>query len=223
MPHATHPEAIILTRRPFRRAPDHERKHDLIRATLECVAENGIHAATVRAIAVRAGVTSGLIRHYFESKNNMIEAAYRTTMTEMTALVKQASQDAENTAGDRLRQFIAANLSTPVIDIKRLTLWASFISRVHVDAAMAEIHREHYLDFRRELEPLVGDVLAEAGRPAGQAECRRATIKINAAIDGLWLEGTLAPELFVKDDLVAIGVEAVEGILGLRLSGRERK
>ena len=217
MPHKTHPATSILTRRSFRRASGDERRQDLIRATLDCVAEMGMHAVTVREIAVRAGVTNGLIRHYFESKDRMIQEAYRTTMAEMTALAKAASMIAGTTGRERLRRFVAANLGAPVVDIRRLTLWASFISMVHVDAAMAAIHREHYLHFRKELEPLVGEVLAEVGLPARKAQCRRAAIKINAVIDGLWLEGTLAPEMFVKKDLVAMGIEAVEAILGLSL------
>lgn len=217
MPDATNPPASVLTRRTFRRAPGDERRQDLIRATLDCVTEMGLHAVTVREIALRAGVTNGLIRHYFDSKDRMVQEAYRATMGEMTTLVKAASIIAGATARERLRRFVAANLGAPVADIKRLTLWASFISMVHVDAAMAAIHREHYLAFRRELEALVGEVFVEAGLPARKANCRRAAIKINAVIDGLWLEGTFAPEMFAKKDLVAIGIEAVESILGLSL------
>ncbi|MHB1302019.1 MAG: TetR family transcriptional regulator C-terminal domain-containing protein [Acidiphilium sp.] len=215
MPDPPYPPAGTLTRRTFRRAPGDERRQDLIRATLDCVAETGLHAVTVREVAVRAGVTNGLIRHYFESKDRMIQEAYRATMGEMTELVKAASLVAGATARERLRRFVAANLGAPVADIRRLTLWASFISMVHVDAAMAAIHREHYLAFRKELEALVGEVFAEAKLPARKANCRRAAIKINAVIDGLWLEGTLAPEIFANKELVAMGIEAVEAILGL--------
>lgn len=223
MPHAPGPEAGTLTRRSFRRAPGEERRQDLLRATLDCVAERGLQATTVREIAVRAGVTGGLIRYYFACKDQMILEAYRSTMAEMTALAKEASQKAEYSAGARLAGFVAANLSPPILDIRRLTLWASFISMIHVDAAMAAIHHEHYLAFRDELETLAGAVLAEARRPADAGRCRDAAIKINAAIDGLWLEGTLAPALFASGNLIAMGIETVEAILGLRLRAeRER-
>lgn len=212
-----------MTRKTFRRAPGDERRHDLIRATLDCIADSGMHAVTVRAVAQRAGVSNGLIRHYFDSKDRMVQEAYRATMDEMTTLVKAASTVAGAPARERLRRFVAANLGAPVADIRRLTLWASFIGMVHVDPAMAAIHREHYLAFRRELEALLGEVLAEAGRPARAPARRRAAIKINATIDGLWLEGTLAPEMFAKRELVAMGIEAVEAILGLKLraTGKE--
>lgn len=205
------------TRKNFRRAPSDRRRHDLIRATLDCVAERGLQAATVREIAVRAGVTNGLIRHHFVSKDQMIQEAYRYTMAEMTSLAKAAGEAAGPGARDRLVAFITANLSSPILDSRWLTLWANFIGMVAVDPVMAGIHREHYLAFRRELEPLIDAALGEAGSKADAARCRVGAIKINAAIDGLWLEGILAPELFTDQDIVTIGIETVEAILAVSL------
>ena len=68
----------------FRREPAAQRKEALIQATLSLVAEEGVHGATVRAIADRANVTQGLIRHYFSSKEELIMAAYAYHMNAMT-------------------------------------------------------------------------------------------------------------------------------------------
>ena len=215
---SSHAPTENLTRRSFRRAPGDERRQDLIRATLDILAERGLHAATVREIAVRAGVTNGLIRHYFETKDHMIHEAYRSTMDEMTVLAREAGNSAAQHPRERLRRFVAANFSPQVLDLRKLTLWASFISMIHIDPEMAAIHREAYLEFRSEVEQLVADVFAEAGMASGEAECRPAAIKINAVIDGLWLEGAMAPGLFGEGDLIAMGMESVEAILGLSLS-----
>ena len=43
-------------------------------AAIELVASGGAEAATVRAVAERAGVSPGLIRHYFGSSAGLIEA-----------------------------------------------------------------------------------------------------------------------------------------------------
>lgn len=69
----------------FKRAPENERRRELIEATLESISEVGIQATTVRAVAARAGVTNGLIRHHFENKANLIIEAYRRTMELITA------------------------------------------------------------------------------------------------------------------------------------------
>lgn len=206
-----------MTRRAFRRASEEGRRHDLIRATLDCVAEKGLKGATVREIADRAGVTNGLIRHYFDSKDQMVQAAYRATMSGMTR------QAVATVAGltdprERLRVFVEASLSPPVVDARTLSLWATFISLIHVDPAMAAIHRQGYLEFRNEVERLIGDLYAARGRAAAPGQCRLLAIKVNAVIDGLWLEGCLASDIFAGGELAALGIEAVEDILGMALA-----
>jgi hypothetical protein len=147
----------------------------------------------------------------------MIQEAYRFTMGEMTAMAREAGNSAIGHPRERLRRFVVANFAPPVLDLRRLTLWASFISMIHVDREMAAIHREAYLEFRSEVEHLVADVFADAGLATGEAECRSAATKINGVIDGLWLEGVMAPDLFRDSELIAMVVESVEAILGLSL------
>jgi len=206
-----------IRRRSFKRAPEGERRQDLVRATMDCVCDLGLQATTVRAVATRAGVTNGLIRHYFSTKVQMIQEAYKATIDGMTATAKATIDPHDASPATRLRLFIAANLSPPVVNPRTLSLWASFISLIHVDQAMADIHRDGYIDFRRVLERLVGALFADAGRPIPQSERERHAIKINALIDGLWLEGCLAGEIFKPDALPALGIEAVESILGMPL------
>ena len=203
-----------MTRRSFHRAPEAERRQDLITATLDCISELGLQGATVREVATRAGVTPGLIRHYFSSKDQMLQAAYREVMTGMTSKVADAADKGQSSAHARLHDFIVANLTPPVADGRALSLWAAFISHVRVDPDFAEIHRESYLAFRSVLEALVADVLTEAGQAADTKRCQELAIAINGVIDGLWLEGTLVGDLFSETPLPGIAVRSVEVLLG---------
>lgn len=45
------------------------RRRQLIDATLEAINEVGMHDATIAQIARRAGVSTGIISHYFRDKN----------------------------------------------------------------------------------------------------------------------------------------------------------
>lgn len=200
-----------MTRRTFHRAPEGERRQELIEATLDCIAEFGLKGATVRQIALRAGVTAGLVRHYFDSKDQMVADAYRLVLS--TFAVKAI--EVEGDARARLRRFITRNLTAPVANGRSLSLWASFISQVRVDPDLAAIHREGYLGFRNELQGLIADLLAAEGRPHDETECRKLAIAINGMIDGLWLEGCLAGELFEETELVSIALASAEALLGL--------
>ncbi|MBW7920596.1 MAG: TetR family transcriptional regulator C-terminal domain-containing protein [Rubellimicrobium sp.] len=194
-------------------------RHELIQATLDCIAEQGAHAATVREIARRAGVSPGLIRHHFQTKEHLLEEAYRATMGRMTALSREARDRAGGRPRDRLRRYVAASLAPPVRDANALTLWASFIAMIRLNPSMEAIHRETYLEYRHDIEALLADTLAAAGRRVRGDDLRLMAIKINAVIDGLWLEGSLDPDGFDDDDLLAAALQAIGAILGLPLGG----
>lgn len=204
-----------MSRRSFHRASEAERRHDLIEATLSAIGELGVTGATVRQIAARAGVTGGLIRHYFDSKDQMVQAAYRSVMEGMAGAAAAALATVEDDPKKRLSAFVAANLSPPIADPKTLSLWAAFIGHVRVDPEFAAIHRDNYLSFLATLENLLSEFLASIGRPETRTACRRKAIAINGLLDGLWLEGSLAGDLFAHEELRGIALDAVESLLGL--------
>ncbi len=210
-----------MSRKPFRRASDAERRADLIEAMLDCIAEGGIQNATVREVAERAGVSGGLIRHYFETKEQLLHAAYRQTMAAMTEISAEAGMADGKSAGEKLAGFVAACLMPPMIDARRLSLWAAFIAMARIDPAMGAIHRESYLEYRRLIERLLAGAFQEAGREAASADIRRLAIEINAVLDGLWLEGSLAGDMFEDRELLKAGLHSVGAITGLRLDDIE--
>lgn len=199
-----------MTRRNYHRGTEAERRRDLIEATLDCISEAGLQGATVRRIAIKAGVTAGLIRHYFASKEMILQDAYKVVITRLTEKAKGVSGSPD----ERMRAFILANLTDPVTNSRSLSLWATFISQVGVDPSLAAIHQEGYLSFRHTLEQLLADFLADKGEAADPARCRALAIAVSAILDGLWLEGCLAGELFGESELVSIAFSSIEALVG---------
>lgn len=206
------------TRKTFRREGEDKRREDLIAATLDCVAERGLAGATVREIALRADVTPGLIRYYFPTKDDLIGAAYRAVMNGMTVQASDALTNAPDDPRSRLYAFVTANLGQPIMDPRNLSLWSGFIALVHADPAMAAAHRDGYLGFRDELEILIREALISVGKNAAANVTRRHAIAINAIIDGLWLEGCLAGDIFAEGELAETGITAIEAVLGISLN-----
>lgn len=198
-------------RRKFRREGEGRRREALIAAAQDLIAEGGAGAATVRAIAERAGVTPGLIRHYFQTKEELTRAAYRQLMEDMSG--DNMDVLAAAPAGDpvaRLAAFVAAALRPPVVDPRRMGLWAGFIHQVRRDADMAAIHAETYLAYRDLLQGLIAALPG-----AGDADrCRALAIASNGVLDGLWLEGCALPAAFAAGELERIGLAAVGAITG---------
>ncbi len=207
---------MTVDRRPYRRESEETRREALISAALELVAEGGTQAATVRAIADRAGVTPGLIRHYFVSKDELTRAAYHRLMKRLTEDSSSALDafGATWTAQERLATYVASSLCPPVVDPLRLGLWAGFLNATRTDEEMRRIHEQSYLAYRDRLEGLI----AALPRDVDGKRTRADAIACNAVIDGLWLEGSALPEGFASGELVEIGVQAVAAIVGVALT-----
>jgi TetR/AcrR family transcriptional repressor of bet genes len=200
-------------RRMYRRESEESRRSALIAATQELVAEGGPEAATVRAIAERAGVTPGLIRHYFHSKEELNRAAYRTLMDGMTAKGSDAIEGVGAQPAERLAAFIAASLRPPVLDAGAVVLWAGYMHKVRSDADLLAVHEAGYLAYRDTLQRLI-EALPRETQPG---QTRREAIACNGLIDGLWVEGSLLSSSFAPGEIVSIGLGSAGAILGIDL------
>lgn len=69
-------------------------------------AEKGYHAARVGDIAEEAGVAYGLVYHYFDSKEDVLETIFRETWTELLAAIRDV-EESDEPAAEQLRQVIA--------------------------------------------------------------------------------------------------------------------
>ncbi len=204
---------MAADRRPYRREAEDKRRQALIEATLALVSEGGARAATVRAIAERAGVTAGLIRHYFQSKDQLVAAAYRQLMTGMIEDSMAVLHYAPKDPHARLAAFVAASLRPPVVDAEAVIRWASFLQETRRSPAMLDIHHQTYLGFRDHLQAMI----AALPKQRDEAEARQLAIACNALIDGLWLEGSTLPDTFAKGELVRIAIRSISAMLGVDL------
>lgn len=200
-------------RRIYRRESEENRRSALISATQELVAEGGPEAATVRAIAARAGVTPGLIRHYFQTKDELTRAAYRALMDGMTAKGSDALEGVGAQSEERLAAFIAASLRPPVLDAGAVVLWAGFMHKVRSDPELLAAHEAGYMGYRDALQSLI-EALPRETRPG---QTRSEAIACNALIDGLWIEGSLLRNTFAPGEIVTIGLRSAGAILGIDL------
>lgn len=209
------------SRRKFIRETADQRKCELIQATLTLIGKSGVRAATVRGIAKEAGVTLGLIRHHFSSKEELINAAYQHHMSEMTQLTMGASSSRDMSAAMRLATVVKAGLSPPVVEPEAIALWASFLNQIGEDARMEETHQRTYYEFRDKLESLIGEAIAESNSKIEPKNLRQLAIACNAVIDGLWMEGGALPNEFEPGELASIGLRSVSSIIGIKLYTEE--
>jgi TetR/AcrR family transcriptional regulator, transcriptional repressor of bet genes len=195
----------------FRRVEPDERRASLIAACARVLAREGAAGASVRAIALEAGVSPGLVGHHFGGVDALIAATYVQVEAQVSAALDAAVAGAGPNPRARVEAYICASLLPPIADSALLATWIAFWSLVRARPDIARLHDEQYGRFRARLEEL----LAEVGvlPPA----LRSTAIAITALVDGLWLELCLSPGTFAEGEAAAI---ARVGLAALISTGR---
>ncbi|MEO0061606.1 MAG: hypothetical protein RLZZ08_166 [Pseudomonadota bacterium] len=168
----------------IRQRPD-ERRQGLLEATARCLAEKGAAGVSVRAICTQAGVSPGLIGHYFGGVAEAIAATYRWTGDSVGQALDAAVAQAGPAPRARLLAYLTASFRPPIASPELLGTWVAFWSLTRNDPAIAAIHAEIYGQFRHGIEALIA-----AAHPA-LADTRLPAVALTALIDGLWLELSL--------------------------------
>lgn len=189
-------------RQAFTRESADARRTGLIEATAAVLAEQGLAGTNVRAICAKAGVSPGLLRHYFGGIDDLVAATYKATSDRMDAIFAAAVDGAGANPRERLAAYLTASFRPPVTDPELLGAWTAFWALSRNDARMAKIHAESYAGYRARLSELL--------TVCGARDAERLAIMLTAMVDGLWLELSLDAGSFGAE----AAVEMVERAVG---------
>ncbi len=175
-----------------RQAPD-IRRQDLLAVTIRCLATLGPRGATGREICRQAGVSHGLLRHYFSNPENLLRETYQERgdnfIGRFAEEVDAEHTDPWTTIDRRFEVHFSEEWSNPDI----LGAWIAFWTLVRSNAGFAEVSR-HY---NERLQSLLDRAVARL--PQGPVPPRDMATLISATMDGLWLDYSLSQERLTRE------------------------
>lgn len=174
----------------FTRADPDERRQSLVEATARVLGRKGAAGVSVRTICAEAGVSPGLLRHYFAGVSDAISEAYRWTGRLIAAALEEAVAGAGTEPRQRLLAYLTASFRPPIASPELLAAYVAFWGLSRSDPGVAAVRAEVYLEYRSRLESLLLAWRADLPDPA------MAAIGLTALIDGLWLELSLGEAPF---------------------------
>jgi len=201
----------------FTRADADVRRRSLMAATARCLARDGFDGASVRRICDEAGVSAGLLRHYFDGKDDLVAQTYEGLAADFTRITHDVLQGAAGGAEERLRAFFEISFTAEFIDADVFLVWVAFWRQVRVDERIRRSHRQAYAAHRRDLENILGEV-AEQNRFI--ANPRLAALSLTALMDGLWLEISLDATAFTSVEAAEICGNWLDSFTGRGFTGR---
>ena len=155
------------------------RRVQLIEVTIDSLAAVGFVGTTLAEIAGRAGVSPGLVAHYFGDKDGLLEAAFRA-LARVVAVRMRERFALARTPRARVQAIIDANLGPENFDRRIGNAWLAFWGQVLHFEGLKRVQRAYQV---RMLSNLRSDLRRMI--PAEAAHSLAAMIA--AMIDGVWL------------------------------------
>ena len=156
----------------------------LVEVTIDSLAEVGYVGTTLAEIARRAGVSPGLVAHYFDDKDGLLEAAFRTLARTLAVRVRARLALARTPRG-RVQAVIDTNLAPEEFDKRTGTAWLAFWGQVLHVRGLKRVQTAYQ---RRMLSNLRNDLR----RMISGEDARSLASMIAAMIDGVWLRAALS-------------------------------
>ena len=165
----------------------------LLAAAIAVVAREGLEAASVKAIAVEADVTPGLLHYHFPSKEALLEAALRQALDAHLEVVR--AERARTPPDKLLAALVESGRAAIAADADLFRLRLAFAAKALADERLAAVMRD--LNAAAVEETAITIAAARGARgPTKRDRALAATLK--AAFDGLMLNALLDPDFPVS-------------------------
>lgn len=135
--------------------------HRVLRAAAEVFSSLGYDAASISAIAERAGVSKANIFHHFKSKAALYQQVLREACQSFSEAIEAASRREEDSTG-RLRAYARQRLNEHIEDPMSSRLVLRALTSDGADADIQPVRDDFAASFHRLVE------LIHAGQTAGQ-------------------------------------------------------
>lgn len=159
------------------------RRKQLVDAAIGAIHEHGFGNATVARIARRAGLSPGIVHHYFSDKEELLFETMRSLLSELRRDTVARQRNAA-TPKQRVNAIIEASFGESQFNEQVFSAWLALYGNARYSASLQRIlviyHRRLRTNLMYDLAKLM-----DRGRAACLAE------GMAAMIDGLWLRYAL--------------------------------
>nr|WP_170329885.1 TetR family transcriptional regulator C-terminal domain-containing protein [Ruegeria arenilitoris] len=181
------------------------RRQQLIDATIDSIAQNGIGGTTMSTVTEIAGLSLGIVNFHFKSKQNLLEETLLFLAKEHHEQWLEAFDNAGLSASEKLLAIVDAHFHPQICTPKKLAVWFAFFG----EAGRRKVYRSLINDIDQERYNIALRLCSEIAEDGGYDDMppRQVANVLEALYDGIWLELLTYPENFrrpeARDHIVA--------------------
>lgn len=188
-----------------------ERRERILQAMAQCVVEEGIQGASLRKVARRANATTGMITHYYRSKDELIIEALKSAGVQFRASlaaagIKPGIERLKTRFQLRFRQNQKSN---------EVPSWKYYMEYWAASTRSDDLRRHHVELSRAGTKSMTEDVeqAIKDGEVSSSVDTHLAADMAHALYYGLGILSTLDPENYTEERSITIFNTAIERIL----------
>lgn len=179
--------AAPKTRR--RAASPEQRREQLIKATIKCIARKGLSKTTMADVTRTAKLSLGIVNLHFQSKDRLLVEVLRYIAEEYKQGWDAIVNDASLPAADKVRALIDFDFSPAITNAAKLSVWFAFWGE--------SSSRPVYRQICNEADAQTTESMRKLARELGcksRKRCDLIAVGYTALADGLWLDILVTPE-----------------------------
>jgi TetR/AcrR family transcriptional repressor of bet genes len=165
------------------------RRQDLLAVTLSCLAKFGPRGTTGREICRQAGVSHGLLRHYFVNPDNLLLETYQQLCDNFLDRFEGELSPAGTDPWVALDHFFKLLFSEEWASADVLGAWMAFWTLVRTNDDIRAVSDS----FSERLRALLAIAAARLPQADRKLPLDDAVALLSAVMDGLWLDFCLSP------------------------------
>jgi len=195
---------------PGQKAPEASRRLQILRAAYEVASRKGLDALTVRLVAHRARLSTGLVLFHFKTKARLIIALLDYVLETTTVLDVTEDITSIPVPLDRLLALLRREMNRLASEPRGIRLFFDFWAKGFTHARIRTRMQADLERYREAFRPIARDVLrAEPERFAGVTPEGLSAVAVSF-IKGCAVQSMIDPENFDIEEYLA----ATHGLLG---------
>ena len=180
------PKLSQTATRKRRALPKAERRNQLIRATIKCIAKKGLAATTMADITNEADLSVGIVNLHFKTKEQLLIETLRFVADEYKEGFDQIFANEGMQGLEKLKAIIDYDFSPKIINRNKLAVWFAFLGEVKARPIYQKICAQHDDEINREICKLFSSLLSKNSKRKDDFELIASAY--SALTDGLWLD-----------------------------------
>ena len=168
---------------------DHDlRREEIAEAVWRTVVRTGLEATTIRQVAAEAGVSTGVLAHYFRDKEALLIFALRLASIRAGRRMKRASEGVPPL--EALKAVAAEALPLDQGRREEWAIWLAFWGAAVATDVLSREHNARYADWRDTIRGLLARCRDDGAISPG-IDLDEATDGLVALVDGLGIQAML--------------------------------